>query len=228
MPYPRFWLGLALGAPLGALATLLLRSTPPTAEGSPSLARAAAEPPSTQTGRANPGATVESPQSDRAAVESTSCAESEQSNESDPVLLRDVFAALEQALAERVDATSSPESHAAKYVGLSDRDLLVAEYALRQRLDSERSRIGAELLEMGEGESALVRPGETAPSMRKRPGLGVQSFAFSTEAVGNDTLVKYVSIDTDRHPQFGALQEEWGWLVGHLRDRDLSLLRAAE
>lgn len=227
MREPRFFLGLGLGALLGAAASVLL-SNDPTADRSTPRARPVSEPDVVARAQPNSRAIGEVLDSDRAEVVPTPIAVVEQPAERDPVLLRDVFAALETAIGERPEFNGLPGSFHSKYVGLSDRDMLVAEYALRQRLESERSRIGAELLASGEGESALVRPGDTAPSMTKKPGVSVQSFAFSTETVGNDTLVKFVSIDTDRHPEFGALQEEWRWLVGHLRDSGLSLLRSSE
>lgn len=212
----RFYFGLVLGALVGAASTALLLADPPTA-------RLAAHGIPDAEVQVAPGVKVntvsidEAPPSDRLEVSPALPARGVLAESPDPVLLRDVFAALGEALAATPDPSSLPASFVAKYAGLTDREMLVAEFAVRQRLESERARIGAELLAMGEGESSIVRAGESAPSMRKQPGQAVQSFAFSTEAVGNDSLVRIVAIDPGRHPEFGALQEEWRWLVGHLR-----------
>jgi hypothetical protein len=154
-------------------------------------------------------------ESQRAAV--APVAEDTSSHALEPVLLRDGFAALEDALGHHPPWTGDVAALEAKYAGLSDVEKIIADFALQKKLEAERKRIGEELLRSGEFEVHDLGSGEPSVTMATSPGEPMRSFGWAYENTPTGLLMKIAAIKPDRFPEFHALQMECWWLGTHLR-----------
>lgn len=213
-----FGVGVTLGLLGGLLLGLRLRSS----DGQGSRSEDPGEAASSQRGSFAPSS--EAPQDrvelpERIAVESS--ASQPAALAPDPALLRERFAALEDALAQHPPWTGDTAALEAKYAGLSDGEKLLADYALGRKLEAERNRIVAELLRNAECEVHSLDGDAPITYPKTSPNRPTVSYGFAEENTPSGMVVKVASIDPARFPEFHALEMECWWLGTHLRHKGI-------
>jgi hypothetical protein len=155
--------------------------------------------------------------STRVEISPSSEAAAPQSPSLEPVLLRDAFTALAEALHNHPEWTGEEAPYLEKYAGLSNEERLIANFALQNRLGSERARIGRELISRGDYETHVLSGDSPVSVMKTGLGEPTRSFGFSTEVTEAGAVMKLAPIDPARYPEFHALQMESWWLGMQLR-----------
>jgi hypothetical protein len=122
------------------------------------------------------------------------------------------------------DAQKASALYSVKYAKSTLAELVVARYDLDKRVASEVARITKDILASGDMETTIVRPGESAPGFGTKPGgppvvAGVLTFGGLPLEDGS-TISKRRVIETEKYPEFHALQMEAWWVDSAVRQRE--------
>lgn len=125
----------------------------------------------------------------------------------------DAFEILDQSIGSSSEGSIGPEYFEQRYQGATKAQILIAHAAAEAKMERERTRISAELLEQGKYRETLQEAGDPSPFPRTSPERPVVSFGFHIEYGDGFARVRTAEIDPLEYPEFHAIEQEYHWLA---------------